>query len=119
MIGRSMHLLTRGIAALAVASLAFLIGGCNKSPAEAALAAAEDALAAAGPEIEKYAPEELAPLADALRSAHAAFEEGRYTDALRVAQEMPTRIEAATAAARAKRDALAAEWGEIAGEERP
>ena len=38
-------------------SLALLAGACNKGPAEDALEAADQALAAAKPELEKYAPE--------------------------------------------------------------
>ena len=51
-----MRHLTRGIAALAVASLALLAVACNKGPAEAALAEADQALAAARPDLERYAP---------------------------------------------------------------
>ncbi len=55
-----MRPLTKGIATLVVASLALFASACNKGPADAALKAADQALAAAKPEIEKYVPEELA-----------------------------------------------------------
>ena len=52
---------TKGTAALAVLSLALMAGACNKGPAEDALEAADRELAAAKPEIETYAPAQLAP----------------------------------------------------------
>jgi len=43
-------------AALALVALACLAGACNKGPAKAALEEVDQALAAAGPELETYAP---------------------------------------------------------------
>jgi hypothetical protein len=110
-----MRQLKNGIAALAVVSLALFASGCNKGPAEAALKAADEALAAAQPEIEKYVPEELASLTSAAQAARSEFEKGNYTEALKAAQELPARIQAAVAAAGEKKAQLTAAWTEMAG----
>jgi hypothetical protein len=105
--------LTRALAALAVASLGLFAVACNKGPAEAALQAADQALAAARPEIEKYVPEELGSLTAAAREARSQLEKGHYTDALRAAQGLPAKIQAAAADAAVKKDQLVAVWNEI------
>jgi hypothetical protein len=103
---------SKGAAALALASLAVFAAACNKGPAEEALKAADQALAAARPEIETYVPEELTPLTAAMQAARSQLEQGHYTEALRVAQGMPVRIQAALAAAAAKKEQLVAAWNE-------
>lgn len=110
-----MRHLTKGIATLAVASLALFAGACNKGPAEAALNAADQALAAARPEIEKYVPEELGSLTAAVQAARSELEKGNYTEALKAAQDLPARIQAALAAATARKDQMVAAWNEVAG----
>ena len=105
-----MRPLTKGIATLVVASLALFASACNKGPADAALKAADQALAAAQPEIEKYVPEELAALTSAAQAARAEFEKGNYTEALKAAQELPTRIQSAVAAAEEKKSQLTMTW---------
>jgi len=98
------------LAVLSVASVALLAAGCNKGPAEAALEAAGQTLEAAKPELATYAPDELASLTAAIGDAKARLDEGRYTDALRAAQRFPARIEAAAAAAAARKEELARAW---------
>ena len=110
-----MRHLKKGIAALAVVSLALLAGACNKGPAEAALKATDQALAAATPEIQKYVPAELGALTSAAQDARAQFEKGNYTEALKAAQALPARIEAAVAAAAAAKEKLTATWNEMSG----
>jgi len=110
-----MRHLTKGIATLAVVSLALFAGACNKGPAEAALNAADQALAAAKPEIEKYVPEELGSLTAAAQAARSELEKGNYTEALKAAQDLPAKIEAALAAAAAKKDQMVAAWNEVSG----
>jgi hypothetical protein len=75
---------------VAVAGLVLL--GCNRAPAEEALAEAERTLEDARSHVEEFAPERLAALERSLEEARTALAEGRYTDALRVAQELPNRI---------------------------
>ena len=110
-----MRHLTKGIAALAVASLALFAVGCNKGPAADALDAADQALAAATPEIERYVPEELGSLTSAAQAARSEFEKGNYTEALKAAQALPAKIQAALAAATAKKDQLVAAWNDMSG----
>jgi len=110
-----MRHLTKGIAALAVASLVLFAAGCNKGPAEAALKAADQALAAAKPEIEKYVPDEYASVSTDLQRARAEFEKGNYTEALKAAQEIPANIQAAVAAATATKERLMGTWSELSG----
>jgi DNA-binding XRE family transcriptional regulator len=110
-----MRHLTRGTAALVVVALALFAGACNKVPAEAALKAVDQALEAAKPELQKYVPGEFAALADAAKGAHAQFEKGSYTEALKVAQGLPAKIQAAVEAADKKKDELTATWNQLSG----
>ena len=88
---------------------------CNQGPADEALKAAEQALAAAT-EIETYAPEEFAAVSQILREARASSAAGRYTDALRAAQALPDRIAAAAAAAAKRKEQSAAAWNALSAE---
>lgn len=108
------HPLSR-IATLVVAVLALSSVACNRRPAEDALQAAEQALRDA-PEIERYAPEELAAVSGILRDARASYAAGRYTDALRAAQGLPDRIAAAEAAAAKRKERSAATWSALSQE---
>jgi hypothetical protein len=110
-----MRHLKKGIAALAVVSLALFAAGCNKGPAQAALAVADQALAAATPEIQKYVPEELGALTSAAQAARSEFEKGNYTEALKAAQALPAQIQAALAAATVKKDQMVAAWNDLSG----
>jgi hypothetical protein len=104
---------TRGIAALAVASLALLAVGCNKGPAQDALDAADQALAAAKPELEKYLPEELGSLTRAVQAARSQLEKGNYTEALKAAQALHAKIQATLATATAKQEQQVAAWNDL------
>jgi hypothetical protein len=106
---------TKGKVASVVAALALVAAACNKGPAEEALAEANQALAAARPDLEKYVPEELASLTSAAQQARAQLDQGHYTDALKTAQGLPSKIRAAKAAAAAKNDQLVAAWNELSG----
>ncbi|MCG6928446.1 MAG: hypothetical protein LJF30_24435 [Acidobacteria bacterium] len=94
--------------------LGLAIGGCNRGPAEEALSVAEKTLAGAQPDLDRFAPEKLAPLNRALADARAALAQGRYTEALRVAQELPARTHRAVEVADRRRTAkLAAAWDDM------
>jgi tetratricopeptide (TPR) repeat protein len=94
--------------------LGLAAAGCNRGPAEEALGVAEQALTDAQADLERFAPEKLAPLRRALADARAALAEGRYTEALRVAQELPARTRRAVEAADRRRTAeLAVAWDDI------
>ncbi len=106
---------TKGIAALAAVSLALFAVGCNKGPAEAALNAVDQALAAARPEIERYVPDDLASLTGAAQAARSELEKGNYTEALKAAQALPAKIQAALTAATAKKDQMVSAWNDLSG----
>jgi hypothetical protein len=110
-----MRHLSEGTVVLVVAALSLGAVACNKGPAETALAAADQALTAARPELERYLPEDLASLAAAAAEARSRFEEGEYTEALKTAQALPARVQDALAAATARREQLTATWSAIAG----
>jgi hypothetical protein len=105
---------TKGITTVALVSLALFALACNKGPAEAALKAVDQALAAARPEIQKYVPEELASLEAAAQAARAELEKGNYTEALKGAQDLPEKIQAAADAAAEKKAQLTTTWTSLA-----
>jgi hypothetical protein len=88
-----------------------LAAACGKGPAEEALRAADQALEAARPEIEKYVPQEVTALSGAARAAHDTFDQGDYKGALTAARELPGKVEAAKAAAASKKEAVTQAWG--------
>lgn len=114
-----MRHLTKAIAVVGVAALALLAAGCNKGPAEAALRVAGQALETAKPELAKYTPDELTSLTTAITDARAQFDKGNYTEALKAAQGLPARIEAAVAAAGVKKEELAKVWAGISEAVKP
>jgi hypothetical protein len=100
----------RAVAALAVLPLALFALACNEGPAEDALAIADQEIAAARPELERYAPGELAALEAAVKQARAQVIQGHYTEALKEAQAIPARVRAALAVAAGLKDSEAAAW---------
>lgn len=112
-----MHTLTR-IAALA-ALLAVAAGCSQKDPAQEAITAAENALAAIYEDAQKYLPERYAEVKGDLEKARAAFNEERYMDAITAVKEVPARAEAlAKDVAEAKQKKLAelnADWVRLSG----
>lgn len=99
--------------ALLVALACSVALACNKAPAKDALAAAEQAFAAA-PEIEAYLPEESRALKQVLRDARVRFDEGHYTEALRAVQPLPDRIAAAAKEAARRKQHAVTDWNDLA-----
>ncbi len=85
-----------------------LAAACGKAPAEQALKAADAALAAAQPEVQKFAPAEWTALSADAAAAKAQFDKGEYKEALAGAQALLPKIQAAVAAASAKKTQLIA-----------
>jgi hypothetical protein len=105
---------SRRAAALALVALACAAcAACNRGAAQEALAEADQALAAA-PDLEAYAPEEFQATRKALRDAHASFDAGQYTDALRSSQLLPDRIAAALSDAAKRKQQAASAWSDVA-----
>ncbi len=112
-----MNTLTR-IAALA--ALVAVAAGCSqKDPAQEAITAAENALAAVYEDAQKYLPERYAEVKGDLEKARAAFNEERYADAIATVKDVPARAEAlATDVVEAKQKKLAelnADWVRLSG----
>jgi chromosome segregation ATPase len=107
-----MRNLVRGLALVAVCALA---AACGKAPAEQALKAADAAIEAARPELAKYAPAELRQLTSAASAAKAEFDKGDYAAALKSAQDMMPKIQAAVEAAQKKKAELTAAFDHLKG----
>jgi hypothetical protein len=98
---------------LVVLGLTLVLAGCNEGPAEEALAAAQAALEDARAGLERYAPQDLARLEGELSAAREALAEGRYTEALRVAQDLPESIRVAADRAAGRRGVLESAWEDL------
>lgn len=95
---------------LPVLVLAAFAAACGKAPAEQALKAADSALEAARPQVEKYVPAEWKSLSEGAASAKAQFEQGNYKEALTAAQGLMPKVQAAVAAAEAKKKEMMASF---------
>jgi hypothetical protein len=100
----------RRILVLGLMVLPLLAAGCSKGPAEAALKAADEAIAKVAPEAEKYVPEQFKTLTDAAAAAKASFDKGDYAAALAAAKDLPTKATEVMTAATAKKEELLGQW---------
>lgn len=112
MISTSRRLAGRSSFSLALLA-AIAIAGCSKAPAAAALKTADDAVAAARRDGEKFAPEQLKALTDAASAAHAQFERGDYAAANSAAEAVVADGQDVVKTAAAKKEATAKAWGEL------
>lgn len=87
-----------------------LMAACSKAPAEAALKAAGQAVDAARPVAEKFVPDQMKSLTDALAGAKDKFGKGDYAGALAGAKDIPARATEVVAAAKTKKDELTKAW---------
>jgi len=101
MIRKALSLATAGSALALFTSCAE-----EKTPAEAAIKAAEAAVAGVKDEAAKYAPEQFKAVTSALAGATEAFKAGNYKDALAAANAVPAKVKEAVAAVAAKKDEL-------------
>ena len=90
--------------------LPLLVGGCSKGPAEAALKAADEAIAKVAPVAEKFVPDQFKTLTDAAAAAKASFDKGDYAAALAAAKDLPAKATEVMTAATAKKDELTGLW---------
>jgi len=95
--------------------LAALAAACGKAPAEQALKAADAAMEAARPDVEKYLPAQWKTLSDDAAAAKAQFEQGSYKEALAAVQGLMPKVQAAVAAAGAKKAELASTFESLKG----
>jgi hypothetical protein len=95
------------------AVVAVLAAACSKAPAEAALTAADQAVASASRAGEKFAPEQLKALRDAAKSAHERFDRGDYAAAKASAEAVVTDAQDVEKAAAAKKEEVTKAWGDL------
>ncbi len=97
---------------LLAASLAVACAS-QKAPAEAAVAAAEQAFAAAKAEAVKYVPDQVNAVQTSLDAAKASLAKGDYQAALTAAQALPAQIGELQTAAAAKKTELTQTWATL------
>jgi hypothetical protein len=101
----------RKVFVLAAFAVIIALGvACSKGPAEAALKAADEAVAAIGPDAEKFVPDQFKGLTDAVAAARAKFDQGDYAATLEGAKDLPAKAQEVAKAAAAKKDELTAAW---------
>ncbi|MGE5199752.1 MAG: hypothetical protein ACM3H9_08930 [Rhodospirillaceae bacterium] len=100
----------RKLLILGLMVLPLLAAGCSKGPAEAALKAADEAIAKVAPDAEKFVPDQFKTLTDAAAEAKASFDKGDYAAALAVAKDLPTKATEVMTAATAKKDEMMGQW---------
>lgn len=99
---------------IAVLAVSVLFGlGCAKGPAEQAVKAAEEAMAAAQADVQPYVPDRWNMLTDAMESARNDFEKGNYKAALDQAKAIPAQIDEAKTMAQARKDELGMFWQQM------
>ena len=94
--------------------LPLVVVGCSKGPAEAALKAADEAIAKVKPEAEKFVPDQFKALTETAATAKASFDKGDYAAALAAAKDLPAKANEVMTAATAKKDELMGLWNELA-----
>jgi hypothetical protein len=77
-----------------------------KAPAQAAIQAGEAAVAQLGDEVNKFAPDQVKAVKDALAKAKASAAAEKWGEALAAAKDLPDAAAKAVAAAKAKKDEL-------------
>lgn len=98
-----------------VCVLAFAAVACGKGPAQAALTAADEAVASAKTEGEKFVPDQFKALSDTAAQAKQKFDAGDYKAALEAAQGIPEQAKAVVDAAAAKKTELTNSWAAMEG----
>jgi len=86
-----------------------------KAPADAAIKATEEALAAVKSDASAYIPDQLKAVEDSLASAKQSFQKGEYEQALNGAKDLAAKAKDLAAAAAAKKDELTKSWQDMSG----
>ena len=102
------------LAIIALACCVALIS-CStaKAPAEAAIKAADEALAGVRADASAYVPDQLKGVEDALATAKENFQKGEYQQALAGAKDLAAQAKDLTAAIAAKKDELTKSWQDM------
>ncbi len=98
-----------------VALSLFLATGCSqdKTLADTAIKNAEKALTDMGADAMAYMPDEFKAAQDALAAAKAAFEQGKYKDALTAAQQIATQAPEMATAIATRKDEMSKAWADM------
>jgi colicin import membrane protein len=96
--------------------LTLACGDANKAPAESAVSAAEKAAAALTEEINKFAPDQVKAVREALSNAKVAIAKQDFKGARALAEPLPAKVAAAVAAATVAKEAAAKEAAAAAAE---
>jgi hypothetical protein len=104
---------TSSVGVLMVALLVSACGSADKAPAEAAIKAADGALAAVREEASKLIPAQLKVVEDGLASAKASFDKGDYTAALGTAKQVAAQAGDLSSAVAAKKADLTKAWTDV------
>jgi hypothetical protein len=91
---------------------ALLFAGCSlsKTPAQAAIKAADQALNTVRAEAQQFVPEQLAMLENALANARNSFDKGDYNAAIAAAKDIPMAIKNLATAIETKKAELPKVW---------
>jgi len=101
---------TYALGVLTVMLLATACGSADKTPAEAAIKAADAALAAVRGEAAKFVPDQLKAVEDGLAAAKASFDKGDYTAALGTAKDLAAKAGDLSSAVAAKKADMTKAW---------
>ncbi len=95
----------------------FALIACStaKAPAEAAIKAADEAIAGVQADASAYVPDQLKSVQDALAAAKESFQKGDYQQALTGAKDLAAKAKDLAAAAAAKKDELTKSWQDMSG----
>ena len=95
----------------------FALAACNtaKAPAEAAIKAADEALAGVRADASQYVPDQLNGVEDTLAAAKDNFQKGEYQKALDGAKDLAAQAKDLAAAVTAKKDELGKSWQDMSG----
>ena len=97
-----------------VAAVAVLTTACSqKGPAEEAFKAADAAVTAAKPMVEKFLPDQWKALSDSLKDAKDKLTKGDYAAAIAAAQAIPGKATEAVNAAKAKKEEYTKAWTDL------
>jgi hypothetical protein len=107
----------RFIFTLIALACCFALIACStsKAPAEAAIKAADEALAGVKADASVYIPDQLKVVEDSLAAAKESFQKGEYQQALTGAKDLVTKASDLTAAVAAKKDELTKSWQDMSG----
>jgi len=99
---------------LVVASTLAVACSSEKEPAQAAVNGLETVVAAAKPDIERFAADRMPGVDDALNAVKAKFDDGSYAGALADVQPASGMLTAAAEAAAARKAQLSTDWARFA-----